>query len=56
MPFRSKAQMRFMFAKHPSIAKRWEDTYGVSKNMPEHVGDKPGKMSRLLRRKKRKAK
>lgn len=23
MPFRSKAQARFMFAKHPRIAKRW---------------------------------
>lgn len=23
MPFRSKAQARFLFAKHPTIAKRW---------------------------------
>lgn len=23
MPFKSKAQARFMFAKHPKIAKRW---------------------------------
>ena len=23
MPFESKAQQRFMFAKHPRIAKRW---------------------------------
>lgn len=23
MPFESKAQERFMFAKHPEIAKRW---------------------------------
>lgn len=23
MPFRSRAQQRFMFAKHPRIAKRW---------------------------------
>lgn len=23
MPFKSKAQQRFMFAKHPRIAKRW---------------------------------
>jgi hypothetical protein len=23
MPFKSKAQQRFMFAKHPKIAKRW---------------------------------
>lgn len=25
MPFESKAQMRYMFAKHPRIAKRWAD-------------------------------
>lgn len=24
MPFKSKAQRRFMHAKHPAIAKRWE--------------------------------
>lgn len=23
MPFRSRRQMKFMFAKHPTIAKRW---------------------------------
>lgn len=23
MPFRSKAQQRFMFARHPKIAKKW---------------------------------
>jgi hypothetical protein len=38
VPFRSKAQQRFMFAVHPAIAHRWAATYGVSKNLPEHVG------------------
>lgn len=37
MPFKSKSQMRFMYAKHPDIAKRWEDKYGISKTMPEKV-------------------
>ena len=37
MPFKSKAQQRFMYAKHPKIAAKWEDKYGISKNMPEHV-------------------
>jgi hypothetical protein len=23
MPFRSKAQMRFLYARHPRVAKRW---------------------------------
>jgi hypothetical protein len=36
MPFKSKAQMRYMFWKHPEIAKRWSKKYGVSKHMPEH--------------------
>lgn len=28
MPFRSEAQRRFMWAKHPEIAKRWTKEYG----------------------------
>lgn len=35
MPFKSKAQQKFMFAKHPQIAKRWAKKYGVPKNLPE---------------------
>jgi len=34
-PFKSKAQMRFMYARHPRIARRWAKTYGVPKNLPE---------------------
>ncbi len=29
MPFRSAKQRRFMFAKHPAIAKRWVKKYGA---------------------------
>ena len=37
MPFESKAQQRFMFAKHPEMAKEWADkTPGISA-LPEHV-------------------
>lgn len=25
--------MRFMYAKHPEIARRWSDEYGVPKNL-----------------------
>lgn len=28
MPFKSEKQRRFMWAKHPSIAKRWTKKYG----------------------------
>ena len=29
MPFRSVKQRKFMFAKHPQIAKRWAKEYGT---------------------------
>jgi len=37
MPFKSKAQMRFMFAKHPKKAKEWADKTKDIKDLPEHV-------------------
>lgn len=40
MPFKSAAQMRFMFAKHKDIAKRWVKEGSPTKGLPEHVGDK----------------
>lgn len=47
MPFKSKAQRAYMYAKHPDIAKRWEDTYGSGgKNLPKHVKKKPKKKKR----------
>lgn len=29
MPFKSAKQRRYMFAKHPKIAKRWAKKYGT---------------------------
>lgn len=38
MPFKSKSQMRFMFATMPETAKRWaEDTKDNPKRLPEKV-------------------
>lgn len=37
MPFKSKAQMRYLFAVHPTVAKKWAKKYGVGKNLPQHV-------------------
>ena len=37
MPFKSKAQRRFMYAKHPKIAKRWSKHTPKGKELPEHV-------------------
>ena len=38
MPFKSKKQMRYMFAKKPKIAKRWAKKYGKGKRLPEKMG------------------
>lgn len=35
MPFQSESQRRFMYAKHPDIAKRWSDEYPDQKDLPE---------------------
>ena len=34
MPFKSKAQQGFMFAKHPRIAKRWAKETPSMKSLP----------------------
>lgn len=38
MPFKSKAQARFMFAKHPAIAKEFAAATPSIKKLPEKVG------------------
>ncbi|HEX7025378.1 MAG TPA: hypothetical protein VF187_11225 [Gemmatimonadales bacterium] len=50
MPFRSQAQMRFLFARHPEIARRWARLYGIPKNLPEH---RRAAIARRLKRGKR---
>jgi len=40
MPFRSESQRRFMYAKHPEIAKRWSKEYPNQGDLPEHVKQK----------------
>jgi len=40
MPFESEAQRRFLYAKHPTIAKRWERHTPKGKKLPEHVKTK----------------
>jgi hypothetical protein len=44
MPFKSKAQRRYMWAKHPSIARRWTKKYGSGgKRLPERKRRKRGR-------------
>lgn len=39
MPFKSESQRRFMWMKHPEIAKKWSHEYPESnKGLPSHVG------------------
>jgi len=35
VPYQSDAQRRFMHAKHPDIAKRWDKKYGKTGDLPE---------------------
>ena len=37
MPFQSKAQAGFMFAKHPKMAKEWADKTPDMKSLPYHI-------------------
>lgn len=50
MPFRSKAQQGYLFAKHPDVAKRFaaDTPSDLYKNLPEHVAN-----TRKHRRKRR---
>jgi hypothetical protein len=50
MPFKSEAQRKFMFAKHPQIAKRWAHEYGTPKNLPEHKGRQDDHTRRAINR------
>jgi hypothetical protein len=50
MPFKSKAQQKFLYATNPKVAKEMSGKTPKSayKNMPEHVKKKKGKMSTML--------
>ncbi len=41
MPFKSQAQRRFMYAKHPGLAKEFEAATPKGKKLPQHVAAKP---------------
>jgi len=40
MPYKSQAQRRYMHAKKPEIAKKWDKEYKTPKNLPEKVSKK----------------
>lgn len=37
VPFKSKAQERWMYSQHPEMAKRWAAHTQKSAKLPEHV-------------------
>lgn len=39
MPFRSEAQKRYLYAKEPAIAERWQKETPEGTKLPEHVRD-----------------
>lgn len=40
MPYKSKAQVRKLFATNPTLARKWAHKYGIPKNLPERIGKK----------------
>ena len=50
MPFKSEAQRRWMFARHPKMAKRWAKHTPKGKQLPEKVAKK-GRKPRKKRKK-----
>lgn len=40
MPFESKAQMRWMFSKHPKMAKKWAEHTPAASKLPEYSNPK----------------
>lgn len=53
MPYVSDAQRKFMHAKHPALARRWDKKYGGGGKLPEHVSDKDKSDAMKRRLKKR---
>lgn len=43
MPFESKRQARYLFAREPEVAKRWAKETPDMKKLPEKKSGKPGK-------------
>lgn len=40
MPFRSEAQRKFLWARHPEVAKEWAHKYDTPEDLPERKGKK----------------
>lgn len=38
MPFKSQAQRKYLYARHPDVAKRWEKETPKGKKLPKRKG------------------
>lgn len=47
MPFQSEAQRRYLWLKHPEVAKKWAKEYPSQKDLPKHKPKKRNKHSHL---------
>jgi hypothetical protein len=47
MPFKSEAQRRFMWAKHPEIAKKWAHEYPSQGKLAMHIRGERRKKGKL---------
>lgn len=50
MPFVSQAQRRYMYAKHPGVAREFESHTPKGSRLPQHVSKKHRKVLKRLRR------
>lgn len=48
MPFKSKAQQGYMFAKHPKIAKKWAKETPNMKSLPQKKKNMPGMSPHMM--------
>lgn len=48
MPYKSDAQRKFMHAKHPEIAGKWDKEYPEQSDLPEHVTKKNSKSKKPM--------
>ena len=50
MPFKSDAQRRWMYAQHPSMAKRWSKETPKNASLPERVSKGSARLSAMKKR------
>lgn len=43
MPFKSRQQIKWMYANKPKLAAKWEDKYGIPKKLPDELKQKRGR-------------